>query len=142
MARDVSIDLAPSNFWRLPIIASDRWEDLTDLTPMNGTLSGLTVSEDAKNVYVEAAVPGVDLKDIDVSFEKGVLWIKGEAKEEVKNGKKYYRKASSSFSYRVAIPGEVDWNTEPVATCKNGMMTVSFTKSPKAQPKKIAVKAA
>lgn len=143
MARNVAVDIVPtSNFWRLPFIASDLWEDLTDLTPLNGTLSGLTVSEDAKSVYVEAAMPGVDPKDIDVSFEKGVLWMKGSAKHEEKDGKKYYRKASEEFSYRVAIPGEVDWNTEPVATCKNGMMTVTFAKSPKAQPKKIAVKTA
>ncbi|MDP2638484.1 MAG: Hsp20/alpha crystallin family protein [Candidatus Levybacteria bacterium] len=134
-------DLMRTNFWRIPIITSDLWEDLSDLVPMSGTLNGLSVSEDDKNVYVEAAVPGVDPKNVDVTFDKGVLWVKGAAEEE-KKGKKYYRKASSSFSYRVAIPGEVDWKTEPVATYKNGVMRVTFAKSPKAQPKKIAVKTA
>lgn len=140
MARNMVMDITPTNFWRLPLIASDLWEDLGDLMPMNGTINGLSVSEDEKNVYVQAAVPGIDSKNIDVTFEKGVLWIKGEAKEEEK-GKKYYRKASSNFSYRVNVPGEVSWNAEPMATAKNGMMTVAFAKSPKAQPKKITVKA-
>lgn len=81
-----------------------------------------------------------------MTFHKGVLWIKGEAKEEEnlptgKAGKKkYYRKATSSFSYRVAIPGDVDSKAEPQASVKHGVMTVAFTKSPAAQPKKIAVK--
>ncbi len=134
-------DLIPANFWRIPMITSDLWENLSDLAPMRGTLNGLSIFEDDKNVYVEAAVPGVDPKNVDVTFDKGVLWIKGEVKEEEKS-KKYYRKASSVFSYRVTVPGEVDWKKEPAATCKNGAMRVTFAKSPKAQPKKIAVKTA
>jgi HSP20 family protein len=141
MAKNMAMNVAPTNFWRLPIIASDLWENLGDLVPMSGTLNGLSISEDEENVYVEAAVPGIDPKDIEVTFDKGVLWVKGESKEEEKKGKKYYRKASSSFSYRVAIPGEVDWKTEPVATSKNGLMTVAFPKSAKVPPKKISVKA-
>lgn len=134
-------DLIPANFWRFPIIASNLWEDLSDLAPMAGTLNGLSISEDDKSVYVEAAVPGVDPKNVDVTFDKGVLWVKAEASREEK-GKKYYRKASSSFSYRIAIPGEVDWKTEPVATYKNGVMQAVFAKSPKVQLKKITVKTA
>mgnify|MGYP000344849268 CR=1 FL=1 len=101
--------------------------------------SGLSLSEDDKNVYVQASVPGVDPKDIEVTFDKGVVWIKGESKDEEQN-KKYYRKAASSFSYRVAVPGDIDSTQEPQASVKNGVMTVTFTKSPKAQPKKISVK--
>lgn len=139
MAGNMAGDIVPTNLWRLPLIASELWEDISDLSPLNGTLNGLSISEDSKNVYVEAALPGVDPKNIDVSFEKGVLWIKGDTKEE-ESGKKYYRKASSSFSYRITVPGEVDFQTEPVATCKNGRMTVAFEKSKKVQPKKIVVK--
>jgi HSP20 family protein len=139
-------DIVPANFWRLPMMPS-VWEDVTDIDnwfaimPAQGAANGLSVSEDEKNIYVEAAVPGVDPKDIDVTFHKGVLWIKGDAKEEEKQ-KKYYRKATSSFSYRVAIPEDVDTKEEPQAECANGVMTVTFPKSPKTQPKKIAVKAA
>lgn len=107
------------------------------------TQSNVAISEDEKNVYVDAALPGIDPKNIDITFEKGVVWIKGEAEEkEEDKKKKYYRHATKSFSYRVAIPGEIDTASEPSATYKNGVMTVTFTKSPKTQPKKIQVKAA
>ncbi len=102
--------------------------------------NGLSLAEDDKHVYVEAAVPGVDAKNVDITFEKGVLRIVAETKTEEKEGKKYFRRATSSFSYQVAIPAEIDMNAEPEAEIKNGVMHVVFMKSAKVQPKKIAVK--
>lgn len=133
-------DIIPRTFLRTPFISLPSvWEDIEEMLPTTGNINGLSISEDEQNVYVSAAVPGVDPKDVDVSVDKGVLWIKGEKKEEEK-GKKFYRKATSSFSYRVTVPGEIDQNVEPEATCKNGVITVTFTKSPKTKPKKISVK--
>lgn len=130
-------DLIPSNFFRLPMMKFP-WEDEDfDIVSQGG--SGLSVSEDEKNVFVEAHVPGLEAKDIEVSFDKGVLWVRGQAKEEEK-GKKYYRRASRAFSYRVAVPGEIDLKKEPQANYKNGVMKVTFLKSPETQPKKITVK--
>lgn len=119
--------------WRDQELNDWDW-DLATNTP-----SGLSISEDDKYVYVAASLPGVDPKDVEVTFDKGVVWIKGEMVEEEKD-KKYYRKASSSFSYRVAIPGDIDMDHEPEATSKHGIMTVKFAKKPEAQPKKITVK--
>lgn len=104
--------------------------------------SGLSVSEDDKHIYVEAAVPGIEPDKVEVTYDKGVLWIRGEQeqKQEDKN-RKFYRRASTSFSYRMAVPGDVDMSKEPKATCKNGIMKVVFDKVPEAQPKKITVKA-
>jgi HSP20 family protein len=136
-------DLIPGRFLSFPSFQLPSiWDDDEWLTTPSST-SGLSVSEDDKNVYVEAAVPGIDPKNVDVTFHDGYLWIKGEQKEEeADKKKKYYRQASKSFSYRVAVPGEIDVNTEPEATYKHGVMTVSFAKSPKAQPKKIQIKEA
>ncbi len=106
-------------------------------------LSGLSVSEDENHVYVEAALPGLKPDEIEMTFDKGILWIKAEKKEERHDGtKKYYRKAASSFSYRVAIPGTVDENRHPEAVFKDGMITVTFEKTKKAEPKKIAIRTA
>lgn len=130
-------DLIPASFFRFPLMKFP-WEDEDfDLATTSG--SGLTVSEDEKNVYVEAAMPGLEVKDIEVSFDKGMLWLRGQAKEEEK-GKKYYRRATRAFSYRVAVPGEIDSKKEPSANYKNGVMKVAFSKSPATQPKKITVK--
>lgn len=129
----------PVNILRFPMISyPSLTEDIEDLFPATNLLNGLSVSEDDKNVYVEAAVPGVYPKDVEVTFEKGILVIKAESKEEEK-GKTYQRKATRSFFYRVA-PGDVDPKSEPKAICKNGMMTVTFAKIPEAKPKKITVR--
>ncbi len=132
-------DILPRPYWTFPSLRSIFDED-GDFGLMTNPQSGLAVSEDDKNIYIEASVPGIDPKDVDITFDKGTLWIKGESKKEEKE-KKYYRRAASSFSYRVNVPGELDPNTEPEATYANGVMTVTFAKSPKTQPKKIAVKA-
>lgn len=145
----MSRDLVPSNFFnnfRIPSLFDldldeDRWLNLFNDAGSNLS-SGLSVSEDDKHVYVEASVPGVDPSNVEVTYDKGVLWIRGqqEQKEEGKN-RKFYRRASSSYSYRMAVPGEVDMSKDPQATYKNGIMTVTFDKVPEAQPKKITVKA-
>jgi len=141
-------DLIPSSFFnslRIPNLFDLDWDEDRWLNLFNDSgsalSSGLAVSEDDKHIYVEAAVPGVEPDKVEVTYDKGILWIRGEQerKNEDKN-KKYYRRASTSFSYRMALPGEVDMNKEPQATCKNGIMKVTFNKIPEAQPKKIAVK--
>lgn len=116
-----------------------------DWFPTNSRLehSGLSISEDTENVYVEAALPGINLKDIDITFDKGLLWIKGQRKEEEKNkDRSYYRKAMSSYSYHLNIPGNVDQKMEPEANYKDGVLTVTFRKTAEEQPKKITVKKA
>ena len=115
-------------------------EDVEGLLPKSDLINGLSVSEDEKKVYVEVAVPGIDPKEIDVTFSKGLLTIKGHKKEEEKT-KTYRRKATRSFFYRV-VPGDVDPKATPAATCKNGVMTVTFAKVHAPKPKKIAVKTA
>lgn len=132
------VNLVPSSFFspRIPSF----WEE-DDIFSQSSAPSGLSVSEDDKHVYVEAAVPGVDPEKIEVTMDKGVLWIRGSQETEEKGeNKKYYRKASSSFSYRVAVPGNIDESREPQAVCKNGVMKVSFSKVPETQPKRISVK--
>lgn len=134
----MSIDLIPRGFFGMPsrlpsLFDEDEW---TSFLPS----SGLSVSEDDKHVYIEAAVPGLDAEKIEVTYEKGILWIRGNQEEQEENKqKKYYRKASSSFSYRVAVPGEIDETEEPKASYKNGIMKVIFNKLVKTEPKKLKI---
>lgn len=135
------------NAFRIPSLfdwdwEEDRWFSLFNDTGSN-LASGLSVSEDDEHVYVEAAVPGVDPDKIEVTYDKGILWIRGEQEQKKEDkARKFYRRAASSFSYRLAVPGEIDTNKEPEAIYKNGIMKVIFDKIPAAQPKKIAVKVA
>lgn len=134
----MSFDLAPTSFWRFPTIRG-FWDDDEELG-LSSQPSGISISEDTTHVFVEVALPGINPKDVEVTFDKGIVWVKGEKKEEEKE-KKYYRKATSSFSYRVAVPGDIDLSVEPEATSEHGMMKITFTKAKQSQPKKINVKA-
>lgn len=127
-------DFLPKSFWESPLVSRDE-SDFFD-----HSLSGVTVSEDDKNVYVEAQVPGVAFKDIQVEFEDGYLTIHAESKEEEKK-KKYYRKAQSVFAYGLRVPGNVDMKQEAQAICKDGVLKVAFKKSEHSSSgKKIPVK--
>lgn len=139
----MAFDLVPGSFWSFPSFRIPSvWDEEDDWTP-SGAPSGISISEDEKSVYVSAALPGVSEDNIDMTFDKGVVWIKGDSKEEEEDKKrKHYRKATSSFSYRIAVPGEIDPNKDPEAVYKNGVMTVTFSKSPASQPKKISLKKA
>jgi HSP20 family protein len=134
----MSSSLIPTRLLSLPSI----WDEAEDWLSNAATqTSGLSVSEDESHVYVEAAVPGIDPKDVEVTFQDGYIWIRGESKQEEEDKKKkFYRRASSSFSYRVAVPGELDPTKDPDASYKHGVMKVSFAKLPKVEPKKITVK--
>lgn len=122
------------------IFPTSFMEDFEDMFPANNFLNGLSVSEDEKNVYIEAAVPGVDPKDVEVTFSKGVVTVKAEKKEEEK-GKTFQRKATSSFYYQVS-PSDIDSKVEPKAIYKNGVMQLTFQKALGTKPKKIAVRIA
>jgi len=102
--------------------------------------SGLSISEDEKNVYIKAAVPGIDPKEVDITFEKGILSIRAESSEKEEN-KKIIKQSKKSFVYQLNVPGDIDYNIDPEAKSKNGMMTIKFVKSAHSQPKKITIKA-
>jgi len=135
-------DLVPKNFWNfhVPSRMSSFIDDLDEWTNYIPT-TGLTVSEDDNNIYVEAQVPGVDPKNIEVTVNKGMLWIKGRQDETEEDKKrKYYKRASSQFSYHVSLPNSVDPVAEPDANIKNGMIKIRLQKSIQEQPKKIHIK--
>jgi len=131
--------IVPKGLLMSPWFSSDVdswWND--ELMTSNNN-NGLSISEDDKSVYVQAAVPGVDPKDVEITFDKGVLLIRAESSEKEEK-KKIIKQSRESFVYQLTVPGDIDMNVEPEAKCKNGMMTVKFAKSPKSQPKKITIK--
>lgn len=131
--------LTTESFWRMPTIPFQSWiDEVENILPTSNLINGLSMYEDEKNVYVETAVPGLESDDIEVLFQKGILTIRGERKEEEQK-KRYHRKATTSYLYRVS-PDNVDVSVQPEATYNNGIMTVKFAKTPEAKPIKIEVK--
>lgn len=128
--------------YMFPFRLNNLLEDDDELMAFSeSTRGGLSVSEDDNHVYIEAAVPGIEPDKIDVTYKKGVLWIKAakEEKEEDKD-KKFYRHSQQDFQYRVSVPGNVDESKDPESNYKNGIVKITFNKRTEEEPKKIAVK--
>lgn len=102
---------------------------------------GLTVYDEKNAIVVEAPMPGLKPEEIEVSLNKGVLWIKGEKKEEATDkDKKFYRKSMRSFAYSISLPDQIDERQEPKASYKDGLLKISFQKAKSSEAKRIAVK--
>lgn len=126
-----------------PLRSLSRWPsvwDDVDLT-WNSAQDNLDVFETEDEVVVRANVAGVEVDDIDLTFEDGVLWVKAEKeREEADEDTTHYAKSSWSYSYKIAVPGNIDLNQEPEAEVNNGVLTVTFPKLEAAKPKKLKVK--
>lgn len=102
------------------------------------------IREEAERFVVTADVPGVEGKDIEITFEKGVLTVRGQrASEKKTNGEGYSRveRASGTFLRRFTLPESAD--AEAIkATHVNGVLELSIPKRPQEQPRRITVQAA
>ena len=98
-------------------------------------------SDDA--FVIEASVPGFAPDDVEVTFENGVLSIKGTHREETErsdNGYVRRERRIGSVYRQIGLPAEVRAD-EISASFHNGVLTVSVPRAQKAQPKRIPVTA-
>jgi HSP20 family protein len=91
---------------------------------------------------VEAELPGVDRKDVNVELREGELVINGEVKEKERKGVVRRRtRRIGQFEYRVMLPGQTD--PEKIeASLHEGVLTVRVPKAEQPKPRRIEVKAA
>ena len=104
------------------------------------------VVETDKAIEVAIELPGMEMKDIEVTVNDDMLTVKGEKKIERKEEKKGYYLSERSYSaiYRtIPLPPGVD-GEKAQAFFKNGVLTIKLPQSPEAQAKvrKIAIKEA
>lgn len=99
-------------------------------------------SEDEGHLYIEALVPGVDPKAIDLSVVRNTITISGERKPFVeKEGQIIHRSelGSGKFSRTLELPVDIDLN-KMTAQCKDGILQVTLAKAEYVKPKKIDIK--
>lgn len=134
------MDLVPFR----PLRMLSRWPDFWDETDLgwSSMRDSLDIYETADEVVIKANVAGVNSENIDLTFEDGVLWIKAAREEEREDEEKtHYAKSSWSYSYKVAVPGNIDMSKEPDAELDAGVLTISFPKHEESKPKKLSIKA-
>jgi HSP20 family protein len=127
----------------------DRWYQ--DADGPRGALEGgfarqtwprTNIHDNGKELVLQAEVPGLSDKDIQLTVTQDAVALTGERKLDPPEGYSVHRqergawKLARSFTLPVKIDPE-----KVVATVKNGILTVTLAKAPESQPRKIAVKA-
>jgi HSP20 family protein len=121
----------------------DRWGD-------NGrTFRGLAAAyplvnvwEDADNLYLEAELPGLDPKALEIHVTGGdQLTLKGERKSNVPENGVLHRqeRGFGTFVRVLTLPFEVDADKVD-ARFENGVLSVKLAKREAVKPRKISVK--
>jgi HSP20 family molecular chaperone IbpA len=106
------------------------FDDVDSLIEEAQVQSGnITVAQDSQNVYIEAALPGVAADDIEVTHDRGALWIKGKVREESGKHKSYIRRATRNFSYKISFPADIKTEAAPEVKLHNGIIAMAFPKA-------------
>ncbi len=99
------------------------------------------IREKDQQVVIQADLPGMELKDIDVHVENGYLTISGERKLEEEGGGNndyWVERSYGRFSRTFQLPEMIDV-ANIGATYKNGVLDVTLPKLEAARLRSIAV---
>ena len=106
-----------------------NWAPAVDIYEQNG------------NIMLQAELPGLDPKDVDVRVENNVLTLRGQRKlEENVKQDSYHRveRSYGSFTRSFTLPSVID--TEKIqASYKDGVLRLTLPTREEAKPKQIAI---
>ncbi|MDP2847811.1 MAG: Hsp20/alpha crystallin family protein [Humidesulfovibrio sp.] len=130
----MSIANLMEDFWRNPFGNVSMFE----VFPKN-LFAGMeaypvvNVSESEKEITVDAELPGLEVKDVDVSLQNGALLITGEKKFEGEEKKDNYHRIERSYGkFTRAVPLPAKVNDKGIkARFEKGVLHVTL---PKAEP--------
>jgi len=124
---------------------NNRLDSLFDRVFNEDTLLGQTrdsvpmsIWQDDDNVYVEAELPGMTDRDVDITIHNGMLSIRGERKAEDGRRYVYNGRPFGRFERVITLPEAVN-SVEAQAKLTDGVLSITLPKSPEAKPKKIAI---
>ena len=109
-----------------------------------GWLPAVNVSETTDNLVIEAELPGMESKDIDISLLGDVLTIKGEKRHESEDKGQHWHRVERSHgrftrSFRLPVAIAAD---KVAADYKNGVLRVTLPKSEHSKTRAVKVKLA
>ena len=127
----------PATLARWPRFASDESGRKLEWTP------SADISETDKEYLIRAELPAVKKEDVQVTFDDGMITIKGERKQQKEEkGEKYHRTESfyGAFERMFSLPENV--NADMIrCESKDGILTVHIPKMqvPEKKAKQITV---
>lgn len=116
--------------------------------------NNMAIFEDDEKVYVHVDMPGMREEHIQITMENGILRIQGERhlheekeskekehKDKPENAKKKLLQGNinTSYSYRIALPSQIDESKQPKATYKDGVLNMIFEKAKQSIAKRISI---
>lgn len=103
--------------------------------------AALNVYDTGAALVLEAELPGYADNDVELTYEKGVLQLKGAQKVEPPQGYTVLRqeRASTRFARSFKLPPEVDAE-RITASLEHGVLTITMPKRAETQPRTITVK--
>lgn len=121
---------------------NDLFDLFTDTPVWNARTPAVDVREQENEYLMEAELPGLAEKDIELNVEDNILTLsskKEESKEEKKNGYLIRERCNYEFARTFVLPKDVD-REKIKAEFKNGLLVVNIPKKPETKPQKIDVK--
>jgi len=100
------------------------------------------VAETDNAFVVTAEIPGIDKKDIKITFHNNVLTIKGEKKKEEEIKEQNFHQIErvyGSFQRSFTLPSDVEAD-KIEASYKNGILKINIPKSEEERAKEINIK--
>jgi HSP20 family protein len=108
----------------------------------SGRFPRITFADTGASLVLQADVPGLGEKDVQLSIHQDVLSVSGERRGDAPEGYLAHRqeRAPLKFARSFTLPCKVD-PEKSTATIKNGVLTVTLAKAASVTPRQIAVKA-
>ena len=125
---------------RIPVMGGFRGAPAWAKNPALRT-PAVDISENDKELTVTAEIPGLSEKDLDLSYLDGVLYLKGEKKEEKETkGKNTWHRETwqGSFTRGIPVGRQVDWK-KAQARYKDGVLNVTLPKTQAAENDRVKI---
>ncbi len=105
-------------------------------------MPAMNMKEEENRYVVEAELPGLEMKDVDIEVQGNLLTIKGERKiEERKQGERMHVMESRYGSFQRTIPIPENANADQItAEHKNGILKIYIPKDPGKKSRKIEIR--
>ena len=120
---------------------TSRFSDEESSVAASDWVPAVDIKEESDSFIIQADLPGVDPKDIEITMENGVLTLKGQrvadSREETEKYKRVER-VRGTFLRRFSLPETVEAD-KITAKSRNGVLEVVVPKGTAAQSRKISV---
>ena len=101
----------------------------------------INLREDDENIYLEALLPGIDVKELDLTVLKNTVTIAGERQNGIENVTWHRReRGTGRFLRTVDLPADVDAD-QVRADYRDGILSITLPKAEAARPKRVEIKA-